>query len=1091
MNLSTDYDRAKAMASRRPRHTLAVAIWFGYLFFIVYGSLVPLDFRSIPLDQAWAIFQHIPMYKLGVESRADWIANGVLYVPAGFLTAHIMLQKFSESSRPLLYLLSALLCISLAFDVEFTQIFFPPRSVSLNDLLAESVGSLIGLLLAAKYSDWFKILLQTAFREPRRLALRLVEAYLVTYVAFSLFPYDILLSGAELEQKLRGDNWGWLLAGDLHEKIRVTLKLLSEIVLTLPFGLFLGYRSSHRTASFLQAALLGALLGGFIEFAQFFTASGVSQGLSVLTRIAGACGGLVLWQRRADWSPEKLAALAQRFVLPLGIAYLVILLQVNGWLSHRWNGVDFAVSRFGELHFLPFYYHYFTTEAKALFSLASVCFMYLPFGLLIWSSHGSPTGAFFLTLIAACLIETGKLFLQGLHPDPTNVLLGAFAAWGTVHLANEMAKAAVTSSNAKQAGMSRTAPPDDSLAANKAANGTAKTGWRSYIVLLPSLSFVAYWAATFPTQPVLLCLLLAACAAIVWQRPVLLLAIIPTALPILDLAPWSGRFYLDEFDLLLLTTLSIGFARTMPAQHGNTGRDFLFSLASLLIGLSLAIGAVHSLTPWQTPDANAFTSYYSPFNALRIGKGALWAFLAYGLLRRFAAAYIDLQRPLAIGMVGGLALTVIVILWERQTFTHMFDFASDYRVTGPFSSMHMGGAYIECFLAVAAPFLILLIVQTGRRVGRALGTLLLLAATYALMVTFSRNGYSAFGIALAIILLFSLFKSGQRQKRGILVVTLCIAVLAAALPVFTGQFARERMATVGKDFALRQAHWEDALNMRSPDWLTILFGMGLGRYPESHYLLSREGSHAGTYQLQTENGNTFLRLGGGEPIYVEQIVPIRPYQSYVLKLNVRTNRPDEQITAALCEKWMLTSFKCVHVALKQNEIAGDWKSVEAPFASSSLGDSPWYAGKPVKFALNTPHETSYLDIDNIRLETIGGDNLLSNGDFSGNLDHWFFSADNHLQWHAKSLPIAALFDLGWFGLAALSLFSVLAIKRAAGRAWQGDLHAAAALAAFCGFLVVGLFDTLIDAPRFLFLLLLLGWFCGIGNSTGIKDQQNG
>jgi len=60
----------------------------------------------------------------------------------------------------------------------------------------------------------------------------------------------------------------------------------------------------------------------------------------------------------------------------------------------------------------------------------------------------------------------------------------------------------------------------------------------------------------------------------------------------------------------------------------------------------------------------------------------------------------------------------------------------------------------------------------------------------------------------------------------------------------------------------------------------------------------------------------------------------------------------------------------------------------------------------------------------------------------------------------------------------LCIFSILAIKRAAGRAWRGDLHAAAALAAFSGFLVVGLFDTLIDAPRFLFLFIFLGAFCG-------------
>jgi len=1075
-----------------PKHPLSFSIWFGYLFFVVYGSLVPLDFRPILIDQAWAIFQNIPMYKLGVESRADWIANGVLYVPVGFLSAHLLIQTFALVRRAPLLFLAGLLSVALAVGVEFTQIFFPPRTVSLNDLLAESVGSVIGLMLAAWYSDWFRILLQAIFSNPRRLALRLLEAYLAGYVAFSLFPYDILLSGAELEQKLWGDNWGWLLAGSPQGKIVAALIALSEIILTLPFGMFLGYRSVRQSTPLKQAIWLGILLGGFIEIAQLFTASGVSQGLSVVTRIAGVCGGLALWQQRANWSPDRLTALARRYALPLGVLYLLVLLQANGWFSHRWNGTDYATAKLADLHFLPFYYHYFTTEAKALFSLASICLMYIPVGVLAWAHRDSPARAFFYALLIASLVETGKLFLQGLHPDPTNILLAALASWSMVHLARTLAAAATMPSMAEpptaQAQQSEhTAQPGKRAPFGK----TPASRWKSYAVLLPSLAFAVYQAATFPTQSVLFCLFLTACAAIIWRRPALLVAIIPAALPILDFAPWSGRFYLDEFDLLLLISLAIGYTRVPPATHRKRHANTLFVLASGLLALSFAISTMRGLMPWQTPDANAFTNYYSPFNALRIGKGALWAFLSYGLLRRFVADGIDVNRPLALGMISGLAMTVAVIIWERLTFASLFDFANDYRVTGPFSSMHMGGAYIECFLAAATPFLILLILQSRSWVSRLAGGILLLGTTYALMVTFSRNGYAAFAVAVAVILFFALFKSGRWQQRSILVTGLAGAMLAVAVPVFTGQFAQERIATVGKDYALRQAHWEDALNMRAPDWLTSLFGMGIGRYPESHYLLSNEGRHAGTYQLRSEAGNTFLRLGAGDPIYMEQIVFIEPRQNYVLKLNVRASKPDEAFPVSLCEKWLLTSFKCIQIALHSGKEAGIWNSVEAPFTTGSLGDSPWYSNKPVKFALHNPTDKSSIDISDVRLETGQRKNLMLNGNFSRELDHWFFSADNHLQWHAKSLPVAVLFDMGWLGLIALCIFSILAIKRAAGRAWQGDLQAAVVLAALSAFLVVGLFDTLIDSPRFLFLLLLLGWFCACGKPTELKERKNG
>ncbi|MBS1157321.1 MAG: hypothetical protein H6R07_3245 [Proteobacteria bacterium] len=1073
------------MPTLTPRPNFTFPIWLGYLLFVVYGSLVPLDFKPLALDQAWALFQHTPMLELGVQSRADWIANGVLYVPVGFLTAHLLMEKLPGTPRTLLYFLVGVFSFALTIGVEFTQLFFPPRTVSLNDILAECLGSLIGILVAAKCSGWFKTLLHTLFSDPRRFARRLVESYLFGYVAFSLFPYDILLSGAELAEKLRGNNWGWLLAGEAQGTSLTVLKLLAEIILVLPFGLFLGYRSGSRTATFKQATLLGILLGGFIEIAQFFIYSGVSQGLSVLTRTLGFCGGLALWQRRANWSPERLALTVQRYAFLLGTVYLFALLEVNGWFSHRWGGMDFALSQLEELHFLPFYYHYYTTEAKALYSLASVCFMYLPIGLLVWSNRGSPSRAFFYALFGASLVETGKLFLLDTHPDPTNILLGALASWGGVHLARALAKAASMPSSS-----SAPHPSDTTKQSEKRIPITREPArrWTSVTLLLPSLAFAAYWAATFPTQPVLLCLFLAACAAIIWRRPILLVAIIPAALPILDLAPWSGRFYLDEFDLLVLLSFAIGYTQVSPVPREKRHADTLFAVATCLLALSFAVSALRGLTPWQMPDANAFTNYLSPFNTLRIGKGALWAFLSYGLLRRFVVSGIDIKRPFALGIVAGLALTVGVILWERLTFVSLFDFASDYRVTGPFSAMHTGGAYIECFLVIATPFLLVFILQTGNWLSRLLGIGLLFASTYALMVTFSRNGYAAFGLALAIILFFATFKSGRWQHRSILVASLTLAILAIAIPVFNGRFAQDRLANVAKDYAVRQAHWQDALNIRSPDWVTTLFGMGLGRYPQSHYLFSREGSRTATYQLVNENGNAILRLGSGDPVYIEQIVSIQPRQNYVLKLDARSSMPDGEITAALCEKWMLTSFKCVEAPISAGDADGAWQSLTAPLLSGSLAEGPWYSRKPVKFILHSSADRSTVDIKNVRLETSRGENLLRNGSFSKGLDHWYFSADNHLQWHAKNLPIAVLFDQGWLGLIALCTFSVLVIKRAAGRAWQGDLHAAAALAAFCGFLIVGLFDTLLDAPRFLFLFLLLGGFCGFRNLSILPEK---
>ena len=1063
------------MDSSKPRHALTFSIWFGYLFFVIYGSLVPLDFKPLPIDQAWIAFQQIPMLVLGVESRADWIANGVLFVPVGFLTAHLLVQKFAKTWHIPLFLLSALFSCALAFGIEFTQLFFPSRTVSLNDLLAECVGSSVGLILAARYSEWFKILLHAVFSNPRRLALRLVEAYLAGYVAFSLFPFDLLLSGTELEQKLQGDNWGWLLASDSQGKFLIVVKLLSEIILTLPFGLFVGYRAERQSATLKQAAWSGILLGSFIEIAQLFTATGVSQGLSVLTRIAGVCGGVALWNRRTSWSSSRLSALIQRYTIPLAAIYLVVLLQVNGWFSHAWKSTDYAVSQLDELHFLPFYYHYFTTEAKALYSLASVCLMYLPIGLLIWSKRGSPAPAFFYALLIACFIETGKLFLQGLHPDPTNIMVAALASWGAVHLLRELSKASSIKTEEDQADqfLSPT-PADKHMSPSRESTGTRF----AHIVMFALLALVGYWAATFPAQPILLSLFLFIFATTIWYRPALLVAIIPATLPILDLAPWSGRFFFDEFDLLILIALAIGYSRVGPITRKNQRTDTLFILATSLLVISFTIGAIRGLTPWQIPDANSFSNYYSPFNALRIAKGALWAFLLYGLFGRITFAGYNASRLFAFGMMTGVAGTVLVIIWERFTFPGLFNFSDVYRVTGPFSQMHVGGADIETYLAIGAPFLVMLFFAKVSVWVRIACVSLLLAATYSVMVTFSRVGYAGFGVALTFAVIAEMMnKSADRPsklfKRVAAPLILLVAIFGIATPIFFSQFAQERMALVGADLSTRQNHWDDALRMRHSDWATTLFGMGIGRYPDTHFWRSEEAK-AAPFWLGSEPENTFLRLGAGNPTYVEQFISPQARNDYVVDLNIRSTKPNSQLTLSICEKWLLTSAGC-NVEVVNFNGNGTWQPVQIRIPSGDLGQGPWYASRPIKFSLYNTSPSAIVELDNIRMADVTGNSFLVNGDFSQKFDHWFFSVDNDLPWHIWSLPIQVLFDQGWFGVTAFGFVVLLWLLKAGQQAWRGGTGAGVSLAAGLGFVVIGTLDSLIDSPRLLLLFLLVIW----------------
>lgn len=1062
--------------------------WLAYVAFVVYGSLVPLDYHPLPFAEAVARFKSIPYLALGVQSRADWVSNGVLYVPVGFLTVALFGAGGSLLRRlPLLFGALAF-SFALAVGVEFTQVFFPPRTVSLNDIYAECIGSVLGIVLAFRWADWLQRALTTWAGKFDQLATFGLQAYAVLYVAFSFFPYDFLLSAAELGDKIDSGAWGWLLAGEGVERGKVVLaaKLFAETLAVLPIGLMLGrWNASRHMPVASNGVLLGLVLGLFIEVVQFFIYSGTAQGASVFTRAAGMHFGAVLWRERArlhglrPWLSD-----GRRLALLIG-AYGLALVAVNGVFDHAWQGGAAATASLAETRFLPFYYHYYTTEQAALLSLTSVALMYAPLGGLAWLRRWPGAVAALLAGVLALAMEGAKLFLVGLHADPTNLLVAAVAAWATARLAARLSHDHPTPAPAPPPmAMPAAAVQEKARSHNSGAGVAASTIHTTAIAGAAVLGLVAWVAIDFPVASLALAAGLLAYAALLWRRPQSLWFAIPLALPLLDLAPWSGRFYLDEFDYLVMVSLLVGFVR-IRAVPGAGARDRLGQAMVALLTLVFAIGAVRGLLPWQWPDLNSFNNYHSPWNALRLFKGVLWAVLLWLLAARASAAGQAVRPLFATGMVAGLAGVVAVVVWERAMFPGLIDFATEYRVTGPFSAMHVGGADIETFITLAIPFAVLMLTEARSWAMRLAAGAVILGATYALMVTFSRAGYAGFAVAVAVATLFAVRRRWQEAAGvwrwavpAVVVAVVVGGVVAIALPVFSGSFAQERVASSGKDFGTRVAHWRDTLAMRDDAWMTDLFGMGLGRFPETHYWRSSE-PRAGGYRLERENNDVFLRLGTGYPLYIEQFVITEPQHEYRLRVSVRAPRPDAGVTVVLCEKWLLTSGDCWSQTLLGARDPHTWLGYDVYLPSGALRP-------PMKLAFFNA-STANVDIDNIELATPEGKQLLSNGNFSQGLDRWYFSTDKDLPWHVWSLPVAVLFELGGFGVIALAMVMVFALKRHAQAAWRGDAAAVPYLAALPGLLVIAGVDTMIDAPR---IMLMFAWVCfaGFARNTAASQQ---
>jgi VanZ family protein len=526
--------------------------WGAWLLFVVYGSLVPLEFRALDPAVAWQRFLQTPMLELGVDKRADWVANGVLYVPVGFLTAVVWMGAQAGAARRMAAVLGAvLLGWALALAVEFAQLFFPPRTASLNDLLAEGLGTVVGAALAWRGSGWARRFLPALRTHWPAVAGSLLPAYAAVLVLLGLFPFDLLLSGQELAAKWQGGLWGPWLAPALAEVsgLRLLVRLAVETLVVVPLGWLWARRAQG--ASPLQALVLGGLFGLGLEALQLLVASGVSQGVSVLTRALGWALGNWLWLGRtarplAWWRTQGL-----RWRWPWAGAHLLALAWLAGWFGSPVLGAAQAVARLAgdEIRFLPLYYHYYTTEAVALASLTAVALMYAPAGAWLWvRGQASVGGAAALGAAVAGVVETGKLFFQAARPDPTNVLVAAAAAALALWALQRVAAAAAghagavgDAGDAGDAGAGGTSVAPARAATAAAAPPARRPPPRSSLRLAPlglavAVALAAAWFANAPLPNLVLGALALATSALVWWRPVLVFALRPVALPLRDLA---------------------------------------------------------------------------------------------------------------------------------------------------------------------------------------------------------------------------------------------------------------------------------------------------------------------------------------------------------------------------------------------------------------------------------------------------------------------------------------------------------------------------------------------------------------------------
>ena len=416
-----------------------------YLCFVIYGSLVPLTLRPMSMAKAIDTFSRIRYLDLGIASRADWVANILLFIPLTFLWTGAFDPIRSRSMRALVSLAVFACALSLSVGIEFTQLFFPPRTVSINDIIAEGLGAVIGIALWWLFGQRFVQWLQSLPRAQgaQGVAERLLAVYLLLLLGYNLLPLDLTLSPVELYHKWRE---GRVLlvpfSAPYANRAQQVYDLSSDIAIWIPVAMLWAYAYKTSTNRIWFYVLCAAAT---LEFLQLFVYSRVSDVTDILTATIG--GALGVWFARVGWirSPEHGAVVMRGARGSAGLAswvalafWLAIVLTVF-WYPFNFNlDPAFARDRVREAAGkVPFEVLYFGTEYRAVTEVLHKAGFMFPLGALLgWIvDRGTvkPRGlahlaAILLLVLVATGIEAGQLMLPGRISDLTDAMLESAGA---------------------------------------------------------------------------------------------------------------------------------------------------------------------------------------------------------------------------------------------------------------------------------------------------------------------------------------------------------------------------------------------------------------------------------------------------------------------------------------------------------------------------------------------------------------------------------------------------------------------------------------------------------------------------------------
>ncbi|HJT34016.1 MAG TPA: VanZ family protein [Pirellulales bacterium] len=403
----------------------------------IYGSLVPLAWRPLPLDDAVEQFAGL-RWRLSVESRTDWATNVLLFVPIGFCWLGAIAdgrpgRRRAAAAAPVVIAGCALLSVA----IEFSQTWFPPRVPSPNDIAAETLGAAVGSLLyfasGPAVTRWL-----SSFSTPGRANGRfewLLQAYVIGFVNYSLLPFDLTLRPAEIFHKYREAKINFVPFAHIRLDAMGWYALVSDVLLYVPIGLATAtaFTSRHAPArSFWGGMIWGLAIACGIELGQLLVVSRYSDATQLVLAAVGIAVGVAVGRRWMNPTDERAAP---RWFWPAATIIYCAFLLFFFWSPFHWiSDLPLIEARRAVFFEAPFSNLYWGTELNAATQVVRKGLMFGLLGAMLpqvaaaWTNSLSASrwlvaGLLAAVAVFALAIEVGQIWLADSTPSFSDALL--------------------------------------------------------------------------------------------------------------------------------------------------------------------------------------------------------------------------------------------------------------------------------------------------------------------------------------------------------------------------------------------------------------------------------------------------------------------------------------------------------------------------------------------------------------------------------------------------------------------------------------------------------------------------------------------